>query len=145
MEPVSPHHVVMEPDVHRLLAEGHNGILTTLRRDGWPVSLPIWFVVRDDEIFAMSTGAAKRSQRIRANAKVSFLVEGGSRPSDLHGVHVTGLAVIDETPGLKDDIEEMIKTKYESFRPRDQHPTSARDCIRITPVGRIAWWDHRTR
>ncbi|MGH9137555.1 MAG: pyridoxamine 5'-phosphate oxidase family protein [Acidimicrobiales bacterium] len=29
------------------LENGHIGILTSLRRDGWPVSLPVWFVVLD--------------------------------------------------------------------------------------------------
>ena len=26
------------------LEKGHTGILTSLRRDGWPISLPVWYV-----------------------------------------------------------------------------------------------------
>ena len=32
------------------LAAGHTGILTSLRSDGWPVSLPVWFVAFDGAI-----------------------------------------------------------------------------------------------
>jgi nitroimidazol reductase NimA-like FMN-containing flavoprotein (pyridoxamine 5'-phosphate oxidase superfamily) len=133
-----------ESDPWSLLSAGHTGILTTMRRDGFPATLPIWYVVRDHKIFAMSTASARRSARIRANPKVSFLVEGGLGPRELHGVHVTGLALINDNVDLKAETEELIKIKYEAFRPRSQHPTSLRDCIVITPIGRIASWDHRT-
>jgi Pyridoxamine 5'-phosphate oxidase len=35
----------------------HTGILTTLRRDGGPIALPVWFVV-DDRTVAMMTDNA---------------------------------------------------------------------------------------
>ena len=43
------------------LAAAHTGILTTLRRDGRPVPLPVWFVALDRTIYVRTPGARTRS------------------------------------------------------------------------------------
>jgi hypothetical protein len=40
----------------------HTGILTTLRRDGVPVSLPVWFVVLDRRIYVSGPANTKSSR-----------------------------------------------------------------------------------
>ncbi len=39
-----------------VVAGSHTGILTTLRRDGMPIALPVWFVVDDHTIALMTPG-----------------------------------------------------------------------------------------
>ena len=76
------------------LEAAHTGVLTSLRRDGWPISLPVWFVVLDRRIYVSGPAHTKKFARVRHDPRVSFLVESGERWVDLLGVHVTGTARI---------------------------------------------------
>ncbi len=56
----------------------HNLIawLTTVRPDGQPVSVPIWFLLRDDETILFYSQAGKRKLRnLAANPKVSLALD----------------------------------------------------------------------
>ena len=76
------------------LERAHTGVLTTLRRDGVPISLPVWFVVLDRRIYVSGPAHTKKFARVRRDPRVSFLVESGERWIDLLGVHLTGTARI---------------------------------------------------
>jgi nitroimidazol reductase NimA-like FMN-containing flavoprotein (pyridoxamine 5'-phosphate oxidase superfamily) len=68
----------------------HTGILTTLRRDGMPIALPVWFVVDDRSIALMTPAGTKKIARIRHDPRASFLVESGEQYTELRGIHLTG-------------------------------------------------------
>jgi PPOX class probable F420-dependent enzyme len=58
---------------------GHNLIawLTTVRPDGQPVSVPVWFVLRDDETILLYSQSGKAKLRnIIDNPKVSLTLDG---------------------------------------------------------------------
>ncbi len=48
-----------------VLERAHTGILTTLRRDGMPISLPMWFVVLDRTICISAPSGTKKLARLR--------------------------------------------------------------------------------
>src|SRR5262249_23651876 len=73
-----------------VLERAHTGILTTLRRDGVPISLPMWFAVLDRTICFSTPARAKKLSRIRHDPRGSFLVESGERWAELEAVHLTG-------------------------------------------------------
>ena len=83
------------------LAAGHTGILTTLRRDGWPVSLPLWYVVDGRAIYVSTPVKSKKVTRIRHDDRGSFLVESGDAWVDLAAVQLARdrlrFRAIDET------------------------------------------------
>lgn len=47
------------------VARAHTGILTTLRRDGRPVTVPVWHVVHELAVFVRTPAATKNVVRIR--------------------------------------------------------------------------------
>ena len=50
--------------------------LTTVRPDGQPVTVPVWFLLRDDETILLYSGPQKEKLRnIAANPKVSFALD----------------------------------------------------------------------
>jgi PPOX class probable F420-dependent enzyme len=50
--------------------------LTTVRPDGQPVTVPVWFLLRDDETILMYSRPEKEKLRnIAANPKVSFALD----------------------------------------------------------------------
>jgi PPOX class probable F420-dependent enzyme len=133
-----------------VLASSHTGILTTLRRDGVPIALPVWFVALDRRIFVSGPAHTKKFTRVRHDPRVSFLVEWGTRWSELRGVHVTGYAaVVDETDLLR-RVAAAMHAKYGAFRTRREempdetraHYEAVTTTIEIVPDERTLNWDN---
>jgi PPOX class probable F420-dependent enzyme len=127
----------------------HTGILTTLRRDGMPIALPVWFVVDDRSIALMTPAGTKKIARIRHDPRASFLVESGQRYTDLRGVHFTGRIEIVEDATAISRIETAVNAKYAAFRPPAASLPTATQAyyasqvfLRFVPDGRILTWDN---
>ena len=52
-----------EDEAWDVLGKFHTGILTTLRRDGTPVSLPVWYVVDERTIIVKTPPRTKKVVR----------------------------------------------------------------------------------
>jgi PPOX class probable F420-dependent enzyme len=138
--------------VWETLDRAHTGVLTTLRADGTPISLPVWFVTLERRIYVSGPAQTKKFARIRRNPRVSFLVESGEHWIELMGVHLTGAARIVDDPELRARVAAALARKYDGFRtPRDQmpDPTRARyetdvTTVEITPDERVLSW-HNAR
>jgi len=134
-----------------VIHDSHTGILTTVRRDGTPVTLPTWFVDIDRHICLSTPARAKKVARIRRNGRVSFLVESGVRWAELQAVQLTGEARLVDDPELAARIATGLDRKYEPFRTRraamaeatrDHYEKHGTAYIRITPDDRILSWDN---
>src|SRR5689334_14490616 len=98
------------------LDRAHTGILTTLRADGVPIALPVWFVAFDEKVYVRAPGHTKKLQRVRRDPRVSFLVESGERWAELRAVHLTGRAQIVDDPQLVDRVVTALDEKYGAYR-----------------------------
>lgn len=134
----------------RVLADAHTGILTTLRRDGVPIALPVWFVVLDGRVFVSGPARAKKFARIRTDPRASFLVESGERWSELRGVHLTGRARIVDDPGMLARVNVAFDAKYAAYRTaRAEMPDATRThydtemaTVEIVADDRVLSWDN---
>lgn len=134
------------------LARAHTGIFTSLRRDGVPISLPVWFVVLDERIYVGGPATSKKVARVRHDHRVAFLVESGERWRDLRAVHLTGRGRIveDAESSLLERVSALSDDKYAAFRtPRDDMPDATRQhyavahaTIEIAPDDRVLSWDN---
>lgn len=139
-----------EEECWERLARAHTGILTTLRRDGMPVSLPVWFVALDRRVYVSGPAATKKFTRVRHDPRVAFLVESGERWSELVGVHLTGVARVVDDPAVLDSIAAAMDAKYARFRTSHdempertrRHYETATSTIEIVPDDRILSWDN---
>jgi PPOX class probable F420-dependent enzyme len=127
----------------------HTGILTTLRRDGMPIALPVWFVVEGRSIAMMSPAGTKKIARVRHDPRASFLVESGERWAELRAVHFTGVVQIVEDAVAASRIEAGIAAKYAAFRPAAASLPAAAQAyyanqvfLRFVPEGRTLTWDN---
>ncbi|MGH8982506.1 MAG: pyridoxamine 5'-phosphate oxidase family protein [Acidimicrobiia bacterium] len=133
-----------------VLGRAHSGVLTSLRRDGTPISLPVWFVVLDRRIYVSGQQHTKKFARIRRDPRVAFLVESGERWAELVGVRVTGRARAVDDPELAGRVAAALHEKYARFRtPRDEMPDATRahyetavTAVEIVPDGHILSWDN---
>jgi nitroimidazol reductase NimA-like FMN-containing flavoprotein (pyridoxamine 5'-phosphate oxidase superfamily) len=133
-----------------VVAAAHTGIFTSLRRDGMPIALPLWFVALDRRIYVSGPATAKRVARLRRDPRVSFLVESGTRWVELRAVHLTGQARVVTEPELVARVAAALDAKYAAFRTRrSAMPAATRAyyeaelaTIEITPDAHILSWDN---
>lgn len=131
------------------LESGHTGLFTTLRRDGWPVSLPVWYAALDGALYLRTPMRARKVGRVRRDARCCFAVESGLAWKELKGVVVTGRASLVQAPDEQRRALEAIDAKYERFRtaaaamPRAAQAHYAdMAVIRVDPVGGFLSWDN---
>jgi len=133
-----------------VLDRAHTGILTTLRRDGMPISLPMWFAALDRTICISAPSGTRKLARLRHDPRASFLVESGEKWAELEAVHLTGRieTVTDEAEINR--IDEALDVKYAAFRTATtKMPQATRDhyagrtYLRLVPDDRILSWDNR--
>ncbi|MEZ5232482.1 MAG: pyridoxamine 5'-phosphate oxidase family protein [Acidimicrobiales bacterium] len=136
-------------EIWRYLTDGHTGILTTLRRDGVPIAMPLWYACLDGRIYLQTRG--RKLQRIRRDPRASFLVESGEHWKDLKAVHCTGVAeVVELDAELAERFGVEMARKYGAFRSTDAMPSetaayyarSMNGVVRFTPDERILHWDN---
>ena len=128
----------------------HTGIVTSLRRDGMPIAIPMWFCVVDGAVHFRTLAATKKAARLRNDPRISFLVEGGERWAELWAVHLAGTAVFIEDPDVMDRVAEALQAKYSSFRTeRSAMPGDTREhyerphvIVRINAEERIVSWEN---
>lgn len=139
-----------DDEIWSFVTDAHTGIMTTLRSDGVPISLPLWFVCLDRHVYLRTRG--KKLTRIANDPRASFLVESGEHWAELKAVHLTGKAeIVDLDEELANRFRVEMDRKYATFRtPANEMPettakhyaTSMRGVIRFTPDERVLNWDN---
>ena len=132
------------------LAAAHTGILTTPRRDGRPVPLPVWFVALDRRIYVRTPARTRKVEHVRHDPRATFLVERGERWAELCAVMVHADVTLLDAGPEREAVETAITEKYTSFRTESaQLPDATRAhyavesaVLRLTPVGRLVTWDN---
>lgn len=139
-----------EDECWDMLERSINGTLTTLRRDGAPIALPVWFVVLDRKIYIQTRG--KKVVRVRHDPRCSFLVEHGERWAELRAVHVEATGhIIEADEALAGRIRDAMGTKYAAYRTEqrampkataDAYRKAAGAIIELDPI-KLLNWDNR--
>jgi nitroimidazol reductase NimA-like FMN-containing flavoprotein (pyridoxamine 5'-phosphate oxidase superfamily) len=132
------------------LAAAHTGILTTLRRDGRPVPLPVWFVVLDRHVYVRTPSRTRKVEHVEHDPRATFLVERGERWAELCAVMLHADVTLLGPGTERDRVEAALHEKYASFRTDDaQLPDATRAhyavesaVLRLSPVGRLVTWDN---
>ena len=139
-----------EDEAWSVIEGSHTGIITTLRADGSPVTLPMWFVVIDRAVCFFTFAPTKKVARIKRDPRASFLVESGERWIDLQAVHLSGHL----EPVTDDDaiarIDAAMEDKYASFRTQHEAMPAATQAryeaskryYRLVPEHRMLTWDN---
>jgi len=100
----------------------HNLIawLTTVRPDGQPITLPVWFLLRDDDtILVYSQPTSAKLRNIQANPKVSVVLDVsdlGHNVVRLEGTAATAsnLPPVDQISAYVDKYAERIAALFET-------------------------------
>lgn len=100
-----------------MIADTHESVLTTLRRDGRPISLPIWHLVLDDGLYVRTPLVSQKVARIRNDPRGSFVVSSGHTYPELAGVIAeVNISLVDDDD-LAARVISGLEAKHPDFAP----------------------------
>ena len=121
----------LEKALPRLEAD-KNIWLATVRADGRPHLIPIWYVWLDDIIWIATGRGTQKHFNIQHNPKVAISLEDGVKP-----VIIEGTAADADTPENREMLAPHFKHKYDwDFRTDSDEDWML---ITITPAKLLAW------
>jgi len=140
-----------DDEEREFLTAMHTGVVTTLRRDGWPISLPVWFAYVDGAIYLRTPAKSKKVARVRHDDRACFLVEAGEAWAELHAVLWLGRLVEVADDDIRDRVGATITAKYADFSTvrakmpdaTKQHYGTRDVMYELRPTERRLTWDNR--
>ena len=79
-------------EIAGFIADHGTAVLTTLRADGRPVPLPVWYVVFDGALYFQTPVRSRKVGNIGRDPRVAVLIDDGERWEHLRGVLIQGAA-----------------------------------------------------
>src|SRR6185369_16599331 len=65
---------------------------------GWPHSMPMWFVLRDGEIWVWTYAKSQKVRNLERDPRATLLVETGTEYTELRGVQIEAEAELVRDP-----------------------------------------------
>ncbi len=133
-----------------LLGEERIVVVSSIGPRGWPHSMPMWFTVRDGEIWVWTYAKSQKVRNLERDARATLLVEAGHEYSELRGIQIEAEAEIVRDTGLVLEFAKELTLRYsdgiDQLGPDAAAALAAqapkRVAIHFKPV-RTATWDHR--
>src|SRR5215210_8180371 len=75
-----------DDEVLAFLAEEKTVVVATNGRDGWPHLMPLWYVVRDGELWSWTYAASQKVKNLERDPHATIQVEAGTEYQELRGV-----------------------------------------------------------
>src|ERR1700761_8447837 len=90
-------------EIAAFISDHGSAVLTTLRADGRPVPLPVWYIADDGYLYFQAPNRTRKVGNIERDPRVAVLLDDGERWEHLRGVLVQGTAelVTDETERVR--------------------------------------------
>ena len=143
--------IQLSPDEQRELLDSERiVVVSTLGPRGWPHSMPLWYVLREGEIWIYTYAKSQKVRNLERDPRATLLVETGHEYGELRGVEIEAEAEIhrelDAVYGLareltsrySGDIASLEGDAAEALRAQARK----RVAVRFEPR-RVATWDHR--
>jgi PPOX class probable F420-dependent enzyme len=119
----------LSDDVRELLAKPNPAVITTLRRDGQPVSVATWYILeedrsRGDRILVNMDEGRKRLEHLRNDPRVSLTALAADDWYTHVSIQGTVVEIADD-PELKDIDRLSVHYTGDPYRVRDRARVSA--------------------
>src|SRR5215213_9329508 len=84
----------------------------TLGRDGWPHLMPLWYVVRDGELWAWTYAKSQKVRNLERDSRCTLQVEAGGSYGELRGVMMKAAGAIHRDPQVVTGIGNALSARY---------------------------------
>jgi PPOX class probable F420-dependent enzyme len=143
--------ITLTDDEQRELLESERIVTVASQgRDGWPHLMPLWYVLRDGEIWVYTYAKSQKVRNLERDPKATLLVETGHEYSELRGVMIEAEAYVSREHGLVFEVAKQLTLRYadglDSIEgdAAEALAAQARKRVAIRFVARrTATWDHR--
>ena len=83
-----------DAELAAFLDEQRTVIAATNGHDGWPHLMPLWYTVRDGELWSWTYAKSQKVRNLERDPRVTLEVEAGEQYQELRGVMIRARAVI---------------------------------------------------
>jgi PPOX class probable F420-dependent enzyme len=139
-----------EDELRELLATERVAVVSSNGPNGWPHSMPLWFVPRGDEVWIWTYAKSQKVRNLERDPRATVLVETGHEYGELRGamieaeveIHRDFETVIGFAEELTVRYAEGISSVEGDAKAALEAQAPKRVAIRFKPL-RVATWDHR--
>ncbi|MFL5819918.1 MAG: pyridoxamine 5'-phosphate oxidase family protein [Solirubrobacteraceae bacterium] len=139
-----------DEEVAAFLDEQRVMVCATNGRDGWPHLMPLWYVVRDGELWAWTYAKSQKVRNLERDAHATVEVETGEAYDELRGVMIKAQAVIHRETDVVAELGAEIFRRYsqgqaavaDDFLDTARAQAAKRVGLQLIPQD-LASWDHR--
>ena len=142
--------VLTAPEQRELLESERIVVVSTLGPRGWPHSMPVWYVLRDGEIWIYTYAKSQKVRNLTRDPRATLLVETGHEYGELRGVEIEAEADVHHDIETVFEIARELTVRYSDDissvegDAADALKAQARKRVAIRfEAKRIATWDHR--
>jgi PPOX class probable F420-dependent enzyme len=138
----------MTPEEERaFLDEQRTVICASNGPRGWPHLMPLWYVVRDEELWAWTYGKSQKVRNLERDPHATLQVEDGVEYQELRGVMIEATVAIHRDTDFVAQLGAELLGRYGAGAPLEVN-----DVIRAQAAKRVALrfeaervvsWDHR--
>jgi PPOX class probable F420-dependent enzyme len=139
-----------EAEQAELLDQERVVIVSSIGPRGWPHSMPMWFTVRDGEIWIWTFAKSQKVKNLERDPRATLLVETGTEYTELRGIQIEAEAeLIRDTPTVAEFGKELTVRYAEGIDSIEGDAAAALEAQAVKRVAirfeakRTATWDHR--
>ena len=115
----------------------------TLGRDGWPHLMPLWYVVRDGELWAWTYAKSQKIRNLERDARCTLQIEAGDSYLELRGVMLKCAAAIHRELEIVRGVGQDLAVRYGGADAHvDERQAAKRVAVQFI-VNDVASFDHR--
>jgi PPOX class probable F420-dependent enzyme len=142
--------VLSSSEQQELLESERVVVVSSIGPRGWPHSMPMWFLLRDDEVWVWTYAKSQKVRNLERDPRATLLVETGTEYVELRGVQIEAEAELIRDPETVFEFGKQLTVRYAAGIDSVQGDAAAalqaqaakRVVIRFRPR-RVASWDHR--
>jgi PPOX class probable F420-dependent enzyme len=115
---------------------------------GWPHVMPLWYVVRGDDIWAWTYGKSQKVRNLERDPRATLQVEAGTEYDQLRGIMIRARTEIHRDRDLVAELGAELLGRYgdDSASPEVTEAIRAQAAKRVAlqfVAEKTASWDHR--
>jgi PPOX class probable F420-dependent enzyme len=132
-------------EVGAFLQEQRVVICATQGRSGWPHLMPLWYVMRDGEVWAWTYAKSQKVRNLERDDRATLQVEDGEQYHELRGVMIEARTTIHRDT---DEVAQFGAQLFERYASGGIDPeliraqAAKRVVLQFVPE-RVTSWDHR--
>jgi general stress protein 26 len=137
-----------DQEIASFLAEQRVVVCGTNGSRGWPHLMPLWYVVRQGEVWAWTYAKSQKARNLERDARATLQIETGERYEELRGVMIEALTAVHRETEVVARLGQEIYERYgvgalgETFMDAVRAQAAKRVALQFVPE-RVATWDHR--